>query len=437
VELKFGTDGVRAVANTQLTPEFAVLLGRACTRVLGFAEVVVGRDTRRSGAMLEAAFAAGCASEGATVHLMGDVPTPAVAFVAREWGMAGAMISASHNPFADNGIKIFGIGGSKLPDETERRIEAELASLVAPSRIGADVGTIVAAPDLVGSYLAFLGAALGGRSLSALTIVLDGANGASSAFAADVFRRHGADVVAINVAPTGVNINEKCGATHPDELAREVVAHRAHLGLAFDGDADRLIAIDNEGNVVDGDRVIALLAGDLRSQGKLRHNTVVVTVMTNLGFHHAMAKADINVVSTGVGDRYVLEALDAGQFSLGGEQSGHVIFRDIASTGDGMLSGLLLADAVARSGRPLSELSAAAMTRLPQVLVNVRMAERDPNVVARLQPHIDQAEAELAGEGRVLVRTSGTEPIVRVMVEAATQDQANRLANTIADALNP
>jgi phosphoglucosamine mutase len=432
MSLRFGTDGVRAVANTELTPAFALDLGRAATRVLGFSRIVVGRDTRRSGAMLEAAFAAGCASEGALVELMGVVPTPAVAYVASHLGVAGAMISASHNPFADNGIKVFGVGGRKLPDDVERAIEAELAVLGANTRVGADVGVVRPTPDAVELYTAFVSRVVGAQRLAGMRIVLDAANGSASPFAEALFRAQGADVVLIHGSPDGININDECGATHPEPLSAAVVANKAALGLAFDGDADRLIAVDHNGAIVDGDHVIALLARDFRAQGRLNHDTVVVTVMTNLGFRIAMRDAGITVVDTAVGDRYVLEALDAGGFSLGGEQSGHVIFRDIASTGDGMLSGLLLADAVARSGRSLAQLSAAAMTRLPQVLVNVRMAERDPNVVARLQPDIEAAERELGDGGRVLVRTSGTEPIVRVMVEAPSEEQARRLADHIA-----
>jgi phosphoglucosamine mutase len=433
--LRFGTDGVRAVANTELTPAFALDLGRAATRVLGFSHIIVGRDTRRSGAMLEAAFAAGCASEGAIVDLMGVVPTPAVAYVAGHHGVAGAMISASHNPFADNGIKVFGIGGRKLSDATERAIEVELASLAPNTRVGADVGTIRSVPEAVELYTSFVSGVVGEQRLAGMRIVLDAANGSAAPFAEALFRAQGAEVVVINAAPDGININEACGATHPEPLAGAVVANGAALGLAFDGDADRLIAVDHAGAVVDGDHVIALLAIDLRASGRLKHDTVVVTVMTNLGFRNAMRASGITVVDTAVGDRYVLEALDAGGFSLGGEQSGHVIFRDVASTGDGMLTGLLLADVVARSGRSLAELSAAAMTRLPQVLVNVRMAERDPNVVERLQPDIDAAERELGEGGRVLVRTSGTEPIVRVMVEAPSHEQAKRLADGIASRL--
>ena len=428
--LSFGTDGVRGVANTQLTPAFALDLGRVAARRLGSATIVVARDTRRSGTMLEAAFAAGAASEGATVQLLGEVPTPAVAHVCRVLGAAGAMVSASHNPFADNGIKLFGVGGRKLTDDAERAISAGLQSLGEPTRSGGDVGTVLDGSSLVGHYVEFLAGALHGRSLAGLRIVIDAANGAASGLAASVFEQAGAAVSIVAASPNGVNINEGCGATHPTMLAEAVRTQGADLGLALDGDADRLIAVDQSGNVVDGDQVMAVLAIDMRARQVLRHDTVVVTVMTNLGFRHAMRREGIAVVDTAVGDRYVLDALEAGDYSLGGEQSGHVIARDLAGTGDGMLSGLLLADAVVRSGRPLAGL-AGVMQRLPQVLVNVRMAERDPTVLERLAPAISEAEAELGDEGRVLVRASGTEPVVRVMVEAPTDDKARTIAHRL------
>jgi phosphoglucosamine mutase len=434
--LSFGTDGVRGVANTQLTPSFALDLGRTAARRLGSSQLVVGRDTRRSGPMLEAGFAAGAASEGATVHLLGEVPTPAVAHVCRVLGVAGAMISASHNPFADNGIKLFGVGGRKLTDDAEQQISSELAALDAPTRSGAAVGTIVDGSSLIGHYREFLAGVLGGRSLGGLRIVVDAANGAASGLAGAVFDAAGARVTTIAANPDGVNINERCGATHPDALGVAVREHGADLGLALDGDADRLIAVDHRGNIVDGDQVMAALALDFRSRGVLRHDTVVVTVMTNLGFRHAMAAAGIAVIDTAVGDRYVLDALEAGNFSLGGEQSGHVIARDLAGTGDGLLTGLLLADAVARADRPLADL-AAVMRRLPQVLVNVKMAERDPTILDRMAPQIRAAETALGETGRVLVRASGTEPVVRVMVEAPTETQARSVAEQLAAEVVP
>lgn len=428
--LQFGTDGVRGVANAELTPELALGLGRAAARVLG-GPFAVGTDTRRSGPLVQAAFTAGLAAEGADAVLLGVVPTPAVAFHAQATGMAGAVVSASHNPFPDNGIKLFAPGGLKLPDETEARIEAELAALLAttPSGpTGAGVGTIQAVPGAVDGYVEHLLSVLDDRGLGGLRVVIDCANGAASALAPLVLTRVGADVVVLHDEPDGCNINDRCGATHPDVLRHAVVEHDADLGLAFDGDADRLIAVDHTGAVVDGDHVIAICAHDLRERALLRADTVVVTVMANLGFRLAMRDAGIQVVETAVGDRYVLEALDEGRYSLGGEQSGHVIFRDLATTGDGLLTGLALLDVVHRRGRPLAELAEAAMTRLPQVLVNVRLPARDPDLLARLGDDVAAAQARLGETGRVLVRPSGTEPLMRVMVEAPTHDQADAVA---------
>ncbi len=430
---RFGTDGVRGVANTELTPSFAIRLGRAAARVLRVSDIVIGRDTRQSGPMLEAAFAAGLASEGVNVHLLGVLPTPGVAHIAARNGWAGAVISASHNPFADNGIKLFAAGGTKLPDEVEARIEVELGGLGNPVRSGADVGHIGDAQRLAGFYRQHLIASLEPAALLGLSIVLDTGNGASYALADGVFGKLAATTYTINDRPNGININANCGATHPEELQRAVVKRGADLGLAFDGDADRLIAVDHTGNIVDGDHVMAILALDMKQRRVLKHNTVVVTVMTNLGFRRAMSAAGINVVETGVGDRYVLQALDEGGHSLGGEQSGHVIFRDIASTGDGMLTGLMLADVVRRKRRPLADLATDAMTRLPQVLLNVKLARRDPELMSKMQPHIDAAEALLSDRGRILVRASGTEPLLRVMVEAEDAGQAQEVAQGLID----
>jgi phosphoglucosamine mutase len=429
--LRFGTDGVRGVANTELTPAFALGLGRAAAQVLGGPRLLVGTDTRASADLLVSAFTAGVLSEGVDVEQLGVLPTPGVAHLCQVHDAPGAVVSASHNPFADNGIKLFARGGRKLPDDVEARVEAALGALGTPRRTGGDIGRLTSAGGDEAAYVDHLVAALEGRTLDGLRIVLDCANGAASPLAGRVFRAAGAAVHVIGDAPDGTNINAGCGATHPDAVAAAVVAHGAHLGLAFDGDADRLIAVDAKGRVVDGDHVIAVCALDLRRRNALRDGTVVVTVMTNLGFHHAMAANDVRVVETAVGDRYVLEALDAGRYSLGGEQSGHVIFRDLATTGDGMLTGLLLADVVARSGRSLADL-AGVMTRLPQVLVNVRLAERHPGLLDELAPHVAQAQAGLGERGRVLVRPSGTEPLVRVMVEAPTDAEARQVADDLA-----
>jgi len=426
--VKFGTDGVRGVANTDLTAVFALDLGRAAARVLGGHEAVVGGDTRISTAMLEAAFVAGLASEGVVVHRLGVVPTPAVAFEASVRGASGAMISASHNPYQDNGIKLFARGGTKLPDDVEERIEREVVSLPAPSGEPAQLFDVEESPE----YASHVLDSVEGRTLEGLRIVVDAAHGAAYRIAPRLFARAGADVVAINVEPDGRNINDRCGATHTAALSAAVSEHAADLGLALDGDADRLMAVDHTGRLVDGDHVLAICATDFHRRGLLRDDTVVVTVMSNLGFRLAMERAGITVVETDVGDRYVLEALDAGRFTLGGEQSGHVIFRDRATTGDGLLTGVVLADAVKRSGSTLAELSAAAMTRLPQVLVNVPVRERVPDAAAQVANEIAAVESELAGAGRVLLRASGTEPLLRVMVEATDDAAAHAAADHLA-----
>jgi phosphoglucosamine mutase len=428
--VKFGTDGVRGVANVDLTASFALDLGRAAARVLGGAEAVVGGDTRRSTAMLEAAFVAGLASEGVAVHRLGVVATPVVAFEAARRECLGAVISASHNPYRDNGIKLFARGGVKLRDDVEAQIEAALADLPAPTGDPAQLVDVEPSPAYVERVLG----ALEGRRLDGLRIVVDAANGAASALAGPLLALSGADVVAIHDAPDGRNINAGCGATDTASLAAEVVARGADLGLALDGDADRCLAIDHTGALVDGDHIIGILAIDALARGALHDATVVVTVMTNLGFRLGMEDAGIEVVETAVGDRYVLEALAAGGYSLGGEQSGHVVFRDLATTGDGLLTGLMLADAVHRAGRPLADLAAAAMTRLPQVLVNVPV--RMPDAASRVGDEIAAVERELGDHGRVLVRPSGTEALVRVMVEAPTQPAADAAAHRIAAAVH-
>lgn len=421
---------MRGVAGTEITAAFALELGRAAARVLDAREAVIGGDSRVSTRMLEAAVAAGLAAEGVTVHRLGLVPTPAVAFAAQQWGVMGVVVSASHNPYHDNGIKLFAQGGVKLPDDVESRIEVELAALPAS---GSDVGVLID-NDIERDYLDHVCDAIGERGLGGLKLVIDGANGAASYLGPELFRRVGADVVAIGCEPDGTNINLRCGATHPAVLAAAVTAHGADLGLALDGDADRLIAVDATGRIVDGDHIMAILGLDLRDRGELHHDTVVVTVMTNLGFRLAMEEHGIDVVETAVGDRYVLAALDAGGFSLGGEQSGHVILRDRATTGDGLLTGLLLADVVCRTGRPLADL-ATVMTSLPQLLVNVKVNHRRADLLEAIAADVAAAEARLGDHGRVLVRPSGTEPVVRVMVEAPTDDQAKAEAMTLAAAV--
>jgi phosphoglucosamine mutase len=438
--MKFGTDGVRGAANTELTAGFALNLGRAAAQVLSRLDtnssatsdsvdvVVVGGDTRESTPMLRAALGAGFAAEGIEVIDLGTVTTPMVAFEAQRLDVMGAMVSASHNPYGDNGIKLFAPGGIKLTDDVEARIESVLESLGDPSN---SVGRLRTHDDAEG-YLTHVLGFLNGRDLTGVKVVLDAANGAGCSIAPRVLRAAGADVVVIAADPDGRNINDGCGATHPELVAAAVVQHGADLGVALDGDADRLIAVDGTGRVVDGDHIIAICAADLRGRGQLANDTVVVTVMTNLGFRLAMDIAGINVVETGVGDRYVLEALVAGGHSLGGEQSGHVIFADHATTGDGLLTAVALIDIVKRSGSALADIASDAMTSLPQSLVNVRIADRVSDVAERLVDEIAVVEAELGATGRVLVRPSGTEPLIRVMVEAASADQAEAAADQLA-----
>jgi phosphoglucosamine mutase len=442
--LKFGTDGVRGVANAELTPELALALGRAAARVLGGSRFAVGRDTRRSGPLLEAALCAGLAAEGVDVAVLGVAPTPEVAWWSATEGAPAAMVSASHNPFPDNGIKLFSAGGRKLADDVEAEVEAELRRLLAEGAVagtpavptGAGVGRITAA-EAAGhaGYGAAVAASLDGRRLDGLSAVVDCAHGAATAVAPEVLAGLGVDVEVIHAEPDGTNINDGCGSTHPDELARTVVARGADLGIAFDGDADRVVLVDGAGALVDGDHIIALCAIDRHDRGVLAGDSVVVTVMTNLGFRLAMEKRGIHVVETAVGDRYVLEALEAGGLALGGEQSGHVIFRDLATTGDGLLTAVQTLDVVVRSGRSLADLAAGAMTRLPQVLVSVRVPDRDPALVDRLAPTIAAVEARLGAEGRILVRPSGTEPVVRVMAEAPTQADAQAAVDDLIAAL--
>jgi phosphoglucosamine mutase len=447
--LKFGTDGVRGVANTELTPELVLALARAAARVLvpgdrrAGARVVIGRDPRRSGPMLEAALVAGFTSEGVDVLQLGVVPTPTVAHACAELGIPGAMISASHNPFPDNGIKLFAAGGRKLTDEVEAELEALLGRLLEGSDQdvrpgGADIGVTDAGSDVVAgvwsSYRDRVLAVLGGRSLDGLAVVIDCAHGAASTIAPDVLRRTGAEVTVVHAEPDGININTDAGSTAPDVLAAAVAEAEADVGLALDGDADRLVAVDHTGAVVDGDHLLAILAIDRKDRGALVHDTVVATVMSNLGFRLGMARHGVTVLETKVGDRYVLEALEETGAVLGGEQSGHIIQTDIATTGDGLLSALSVLDVMSRRGRSLAELAATAMTSLPQVLVNVRLQDRRPDLVDAMADDIREAEGRLGDGGRVLVRLSGTEPLVRVMVEAPTEAGARSEAETLAAA---
>ena len=441
--LRFGTDGVRGVANAELTPELVLALGRAAARVMGGGRFLVGRDTRRSGPLLQAALSAGLATEGADVADLGVLPTPGVAFLSAADGVPAAVISASHNPFPDNGVKFFSPGGRKLSDETEERLEAELDRLLAEPaavarRTGADLGRLLPGHErAIGRYVDSLVASLAGRRLDGLSVVVDCANGASAETAPAALRALGADVAVLNDAPDGANINDGCGSTHPEGLQREVRERGAAVGLAFDGDADRVLAVDHTGALVDGDQLNAICALDRRSQGRLPGDTVVITVMANLGFRHAMAAHGIAMIETDVGDRYVLEEMERGGWALGGEQSGHIIFGDLATTGDGVLTGLQVLDVMMRTRTSLAEL-AAVMVRLPQVLRNVPVVRQGPGAVAGsedLAVAVKAVADDLGERGRVLVRASGTEPVVRVMVEAVTVAEAEAACDTLCQAV--
>jgi phosphoglucosamine mutase len=423
--LRFGTDGIRGDADADLTPDLVVALGRAAAVVFGVARpFVVGRDTRRSGPRLLDDLAVGLHAEGAVVRDAGVLPTPGLAFLASAANAPALMISASHNPWTDNGIKLFATGGRKIDDATERRVEDELrAQSLKPSLPVAEaaIGTEPTAP-----YVEHLEAALGGRQLDGLRVVLDCANGAAFELGPAAFRAVGVDVEVLHASPDGTNINEGCGSTDPRDLQAAVVAAGADAGFAFDGDADRVLAVDAAGAIVDGDQIMVIAALDLSQRGLLRNNAVAVTVYSNLGLHQALRPAGIDVVETPVGDRHVMAAIESHDLALGGEQSGHVIFRDLATTGDGILTGLLLLDRVKRSGRSLSEL-ASAMTRVPQLLESVKVGSRPELASApALAAEIGAVEAELGDGGRVFVRASGTEPLIRIMVEAPTVDAARK-----------
>lgn len=437
----FGTDGVRGIANRELTAELALELSIAAARVLGetgaFRErrpvALVGRDTRISGEFLAAAVCAGLASAGVDVVDVGVVPTPGLAYLVNTEGAdLGVMLSASHNPMPDNGIKFFQRGGVKLDDFLEDQIEERLESpWERPT--GADVGHVTADDGtLLHRYVDYLVASLGGISLAGLKIVVDGANGAAALTAVPAFTAAGAEVIGMNITPTGLNINDKAGSTHMDGLQAAVVEHGAMLGVALDGDADRCLAVDASGNLVDGDKIMAILAVELKAQGKLHNDTLVATIMSNLGLINAMREHEIHVEQTRVGDRYVLEAMGADGFTLGGEQSGHVIISEYANTGDGVLTALHLAAAMATSGKSVAEL-ASIMTSLPQVMINVPNVDK---MRAGVDPEITQAvtaaNKELGNGGRVVLRPSGTEPLVRVMVEATTDEQAREIAERLA-----
>lgn len=438
----FGTDGVRGVANRELTAELALSLAAAAARCLagpakpGRHMAVVGRDPRASGEMLEAAVIAGLTSQGVDALRVGILPTPAVAYLTGAYDADfGVMISASHNPMPDNGIKIFGPGGRKLDDDTEDQIEQLVAAGPGLRPVGAGLGRVIDAEDAADRYLRHIGKA-STQPLDGLTVVVDCAHGAASSAAPRAYHAAGARVIAINAEPNGLNINDRCGSTHLDSLRAAVLANGADLGLAHDGDADRCLALDASGELVDGDAIMVVLALAMQEAGELASDTLVTTVMSNLGLHQAMRIAGVTVRTTGVGDRYVLEELRSGEFSLGGEQSGHIVMPALGSTGDGIVTGLRLMTRMVQTGLSLAEL-AAPMQTFPQVLINVEVADKTTAASApAVRSAVDEAEAELGDTGRILLRPSGTEPMIRVMVEAPEEDTAQRVAARVAEAVS-
>ncbi|HLI43727.1 MAG TPA: phosphoglucosamine mutase [Acidimicrobiales bacterium] len=440
---RFGTDGIRGVAGTELTAELALALGRAAARLLEGGTWLVGRDTRQSGPMLQAALAAGLAAEGRDVVDLGVLPTPGVAWLASRRSLPAAVISASHNPFADNGIKLLGPGGTKLDLATEQRVEEVLEALLGTAPAGSGgpaaaaetpaVGSVSVEPEAWREYAAHLASLAKGSPMPVGEVVVDCANGAASLVAPAVLEALGVDAHVIFCEPDGTNINLGCGSTHLGPLQAAVRERGAALGIAFDGDADRMLAVDHAGEVVDGDHLIAMFAAALRGEGELAGDAVVVTVLSNLGLRLRLEAEGIEVVETPVGDRHVADALEAGGYVLGGEQSGHLIFRRHAATGDGILTAVKLLELLGRDGRPLAEVAAGAMTRLPQVLLNVPVPEPERlDGAEAVWEAARQVQELLGGAGRVLLRRSGTEPCVRIMVEAGTHELAEGYAAQLA-----
>ena len=440
----FGTDGARGIANSELTCELAMSIGRAAAYVLTKhstvrPKVVIGKDTRVSSSMLEMALAAGMCSFGADVILVGFIPTPAVAYLIPEVGAdAGVMISASHNPCEYNGIKIFDRFGYKLPDAIEEEIEAIVLdnAVIIDLPTGGDIGSIYSRHDYRDKYIEHVVSTVeDGTRLDGMKIVIDCANGSASQTAERIFTSMGAQCHMLHNRPDGVNINEHCGSTHMDDLIDYVNAHDVDLGLAFDGDSDRCLAVDEKGKLIDGDKLIAIFAKELKRLGQLNGNTAVVTVMTNIGFKKFARENDIDIAETGVGDRYVLENMLKNDYSIGGEQSGHIIFKKYATTGDGQLSGLQFAAAMARTGKKASTL-ASVMTSYPQVLVNVTVTNDKKELVKTdddIKNAIKAAENQLGDNGRILVRASGTEPLIRIMIEGENIVEIDKIANRVAD----
>ena len=437
----FGTDGVRGLVNEFLTPELAYHLGRAVASYFGQSvdrpTFLIGRDTRISGGMLENALASGICAVGGDVIILGEAPTPAIAYLVRQKNCtAGVVISASHNPYPDNGIKFFDGNGFKLPDAVEDEIE-KLCTASAddglPRPTKGDIGQIFYHQDWVEEYVNFVVST--SDTLTGLKVVYDGAHGAASYVGPKILRQLGAEVVAINVEPTGTNINDNAGSTHLEGLQEAVLREGAQVGIANDGDADRCLMVDEKGQVLDGDQIMLLCGLHLKEQGKLKDNMIVGTVMSNIGFHKAAKELGMQTCSTAVGDRYVLEKMLADGYSIGGEQSGHVIFLDYNSTGDGLLTAVQTLSIMKEKGKSLSEL-AGLMTKYPQLLVNVRVLTKAGwETNSAIQDAIREAEEELGGNGRILVRPSGTEPLIRVMAEGPDQDQLDELCNRIGDVI--
>lgn len=437
----FGTDGVRGLVNEFLTPELAYHLGRAAASYFGQSvdrpTFLIGRDTRISGGMLENALASGICAVGGDVIILGEAPTPAIAYLVRQKNCtAGVVISASHNPYPDNGIKFFDGNGFKLPDAVEDEIE-KLCTASAddglPRPTKGDIGQIFYHQDWVEEYVNFVVST--SDTLTGLKVVYDGAHGAASYVGPKILRQLGAEVVAINVEPTGTNINDNAGSTHLEGLQEAVLREGAQVGIANDGDADRCLMVDEKGQVLDGDQIMLLCGLHLKEQGKLKENMIVGTVMSNIGFHKAAKELGMQTCSTAVGDRYVLEKMLADGYSIGGEQSGHVIFLDYNSTGDGLLTAVQTLSIMKEKGKSLSEL-AGLMTKYPQLLVNVRVLTKAGwETNSAIQDAIREAEEELGGNGRILVRPSGTEPLIRVMAEGPDQDQLDELCNRIGDVI--
>jgi len=437
----FGTDGVRGIANQELTPELAYNLGRAGAYVLSTnakhtPKILVGMDTRISGQMLESALVAGICSVGAQCICLGVLPTPAIAYLTRLYGAdAGVVISASHNPYEFNGIKFFNSDGYKLPDETEARIESIILdnSEELPRTTGKQIGVKITKDDAMDDYISFLRESIS-CDLKGLKVAVDCSNGAAYKVAPRILSDLGADVKVINNEPDGSNINSNCGSTHMDGLKKFVIESGADLGVAFDGDADRMLAVDEKGNMVDGDQIMAILGLELKKNGKLKDNTIVVTVMSNMGLDIAAKREGLNLVKTKVGDRYVLEKMLDKGYSLGGEQSGHIILLDRNTTGDGLLTAIKLLETVKTSGKKLSEL-ASVMQVLPQVLINAKVSNENKNKYMEdkeISKMCNELEEEFNGEGRVLIRPSGTEPLVRVMIEGKDQAYIAKRAEELA-----